>query len=287
MNKYQLSLFVYFLTGAAFSPAFSEEAGKLFQAKCASCHTVGKGQLVGPDLSNVKDWEVSKLSAAVNRMQSMAGPMSQEEVDSLTNYLKSSNPEAPPAASSAVSKDSISAVQNGSGAPVQKDASVPVGASQADVPAVASKDDMTDLAQKNGKEPSPGIAEDGEKYFTGEKAFSNGGLSCIACHSSKDSHGALGPSLDKIGDKMNEAALVTACRLTPYKVMKATYEKHPLTDQEAADVAKYLVSSESKNGRAESPFVPYGLAGAALVVLAVALGYHKRNSSVHSKLHRR
>lgn len=268
VNKYQLSFFVYFLSGALFTPAYSEDGGKLFQAKCASCHSLGKGQLVGPDLINVKDWEVSKLSAAVSRMQSMAGPMSPEEIDSLTNYLKSSNPEAHLEAGAVIQKDSNAS-------------------NQKDVAATVKGNDLTNPAPSESKEPSLGIAEDGEKYFMGEKAFSNGGMSCIACHSSKDSHGALGPSLDKIGDKMNEAALVTACRLTPYKVMKAAYEKHPLTDQEASDVAKYLVSSESRNRRAESPFVPYGLGGAALVVLSVALGYHKRNSSVHSKLHRR
>lgn len=35
-------------------PAGAEEAGKrIFQERCAACHTIGKGRLVGPDLSGV------------------------------------------------------------------------------------------------------------------------------------------------------------------------------------------------------------------------------------------
>lgn len=276
VKNYQILPFVLFTLIALNAHAEAEEPGKLFQTKCASCHTVGKGQLVGPDLVTVKNWESDKLSAAVSRMQSMAGPLSQEEIDTLTNFLKTSNsPEADP----------ISAVDQ------KKDVS------SSDSDKLDDTESKTgSLENIQGEETSSdgkvrqaliGTLEEGEKLFTGQKAFVNGGMSCLACHSSSDGHGALGPSLTKIGDKMNEAALVTACRLTPYKVMKAAYEKHPIIDQEAADLAKYLVSTKSKIRAESQPFVPYGFAGALVLVLSIAIGYHKRNSGVHSKLHRR
>lgn len=36
-----------------FFTSYAQEAEQLFKTNCASCHTIGKGKLVGPDLQNV------------------------------------------------------------------------------------------------------------------------------------------------------------------------------------------------------------------------------------------
>ncbi len=48
-------LFVTAITGVAFAepPAQASEGEALFQQKCGACHTVGGGDLVGPDLQGV------------------------------------------------------------------------------------------------------------------------------------------------------------------------------------------------------------------------------------------
>ncbi|MBX9880169.1 MAG: cytochrome c [Candidatus Obscuribacterales bacterium] len=64
------------------------QQAQLFGEKCSGCHTVGKGKLVGPDLQNVVNWPTAELTAAVSRMQKMAGPLSDAETKSLVSFLK-------------------------------------------------------------------------------------------------------------------------------------------------------------------------------------------------------
>lgn len=65
-----------------------DKAAKKFLTACAGCHTIGGGNLNGPDLIDSVKWPVPELTTAVKRMEKNAGPLSDEDVSMLVNFLK-------------------------------------------------------------------------------------------------------------------------------------------------------------------------------------------------------
>jgi len=61
---------------------------QLFVAKCAACHTVGGGFSSGGDLVKTVSWQIPQLKTAVKAMESRVGPLTDEQVDGLTELLK-------------------------------------------------------------------------------------------------------------------------------------------------------------------------------------------------------
>lgn len=235
------------------SLALAQDSAALFNEKCSGCHSIGGGNLVGPDLAPTAKWGSADLSKAIKNMEKNVGPLTSSEVDSLVEYLK--NPKAK--ASTSRPTDSTHETQTPS-------LPQPVQISE------------------------PASANRGSRLFSGDEALKNGGLSCIACHRVDDSGGTIGPDLTNVSTKMSETALVSACEHTPYKVMKTAYKDHPVVHQEALDLAAYLNSlKEPRKRLKEPPVVVMGFLFAGFVFGVIALGYRNRNTSVRDKLHRR
>jgi len=96
--------------------SFAQEGENIFKQKCAACHTIGKGKLVGPDLKGVttrreETWlfrqikEPDKLIAegdpiAAQLVKEMGGVtmaplgLSDTEVNAVINFLKSTEQQA-------------------------------------------------------------------------------------------------------------------------------------------------------------------------------------------------
>jgi hypothetical protein len=88
---------------------------------------------------------------------------------------------------------------------------------------------------------------------------------------------------------MSETALVSACENTSFKVMKNAYAKHPITHQEARDLAKFFEATQSGQ-KSANKYQPTWLAGTAVsvaVLATIGIGYRKRNAPVRKKLRRR
>ena len=101
----------------------------IFQAKCAACHTIGKGKLVGPDLKDVtvqrdpqwlktfianpeklfsaKDPTALKLLSEYNNVKMPALGLTDAEVDALVAYLGSSSATAGSAAAPAAQASTV------------------------------------------------------------------------------------------------------------------------------------------------------------------------------------
>lgn len=241
--------------------AGNAEGAALFQSKCAACHSIGKGTLVGPDLAPGKSWKEDNLQASIKRMEKTVGALSEQDVSDLMAFLKN-----PPSAESATKSTAVPD-ESKAGAYSPESAK-----SEASAPA----------------EIKSGSAVAGGEYFDGRRSFQNGGMACNACHTLDGSSGSLGPDLGKISERMNEAALLAACKQAPFKIMKSAYANHKLTEQEAMDLVKYFESIKDQKPAAEKfPVSLAGAAGTLLIIFAVALGYSKRNSGVRKKLHRR
>ncbi len=269
-------LSVSFISSCLVAPAVADanSGSDLFQSKCAGCHTLGKGALVGPDLAGTKTWDDEKLSGAIKRMEGSVGPLAANETSDLIAFLKN-----PPSGDAAKSTDGAQATASDS---TKKPADGAQTTSSEQANAEPAKEAPKDELQALGS------ALDGEMLFDGRKAFSNGGMSCNACHVAGDKGAGLGPDLTKISEKMNDAALLAACQQTPFKVMKAAYASHPVTKEEAASLVKYFNSLKGTQSAHEKfPISLCGGAGSLLILLLIAAGYRNRNNGVRKKLHRR
>lgn len=99
------------------------------------------------------------------------------------------------------------------------------------------------MAAQFAAKMEPGDAVMGRDLFLGNKAFKNGGLSCVSCHAIEGAGGNLGPSLDGIFEKTGgEMPLISAIEQSKFKIMEPIYTRHPITKQEAAHLAKYFAS---------------------------------------------
>ena len=69
-------------------------AAKLFADSCSSCHTIGGGDLAGPDLAVVATWKTVDLRTAVKRMEENAGALTAEQIDALVALLQAPDSKA-------------------------------------------------------------------------------------------------------------------------------------------------------------------------------------------------
>lgn len=112
-----LSLFVLSGTGVyAESTAPAIDAGKIFKASCASCHTIGKGVVVGPDLAGFHerrnlDWTLKWVKSSqtiirsgdqyatdlykkFNNVEMPDQNLTNEEITAVYEYIKTKSAEA-------------------------------------------------------------------------------------------------------------------------------------------------------------------------------------------------
>lgn len=72
----------------AAEPEKADPAAQLFMLKCAGCHTIGGGQLSGPDLRPVQTWPRQNVDPAILRMEKNVGPLKVEDIELLADFLQ-------------------------------------------------------------------------------------------------------------------------------------------------------------------------------------------------------
>lgn len=276
----KVTIFAVMMTSlAVVLPGAAQDASQIFSEKCASCHTMGKGPLVGPDLASSKFQPEAQIEANVKRMQNQAGTLDEGEVEALVQYLKSGGTTGATATSTSTSTSSTSTSTSTSASETQK------------TPATKTADEKgkTESAiTHQTPEDEPGSVSVGEELFTGKRTFKNQGMACAACHSvTGAASGGLGPDLSAISIKMNTAALVVAAEKAPYRVMKDAYKNNLVTHDEAVDLAAYMSTLKGTKTRHPIQVELLGFIGAAILIAAVAFGYRNRNKSARDKLTRR
>lgn len=269
-----------------------EDASTLFNQKCAGCHTIGGGNSVGPDLQPSTKWNASDLSKSIKGMEKNVGPLSSEEVDSLVEFLKgkvagsqagsSANPAPGGSAATGAATPTTAPANTGTPASSPDAASTGSGATS---PAAATS---APVAVTEPAVAEPASAERGARLFTGSEALSNGGLSCIACHSVDGVGGTMAVDLSQIYKKMPQQALVVACEKTPFKIMKTAYKNHQIEHQEALDLAAYLTSLKEQHEKpTQTPVTLIAFLFAGVAFAVIAIGYRGRKGSAREKLQRR
>lgn len=212
MKAWKTGAFLVALMSSASLGADPFDPHRAFTTLCASCHTIGGGDALGPDLEDVTDrrdraWLLAFMRSP-EEMIAKGDPnaralyetfgrvmpdqsFTREELERLLDYIAAGGP--------------------------------------ATVPAEATEPDRQEI---------------GRRLFHGLRRFENRGAACSLCHSlGADGAGAsLGGSLHGPGRSYAGAELANALRYPTTPLMRSLYGDRTLTSEEAASVAAYLTA---------------------------------------------
>lgn len=221
--------FVYLAAVAAFAlvpvvtvvSAQADEGSTVFAAKCAACHTIGKGKTVGPDLKGIT---TTVDAGFLHKWVASPSALIKAGDPTATKLVKDYPMQMPDLGLSDSDVDAVLAyiaAQSGGAA------GAPAAAA---APAVALP---------------PGDGAAGRELFVGGTAFKNGGPPCMSCHSISGigalGGGTLGPDLTEAYKKYGgDAGLASFLTSVPTPTMTAVWSKHPLTPQEIANLTAFI-----------------------------------------------
>lgn len=257
---------------AAASASQSDQPGEaVFQQKCAACHTIGGGKLVGPDLKGVTErrdatWlrqfiadptkvlasgdpTASQLLQEYNNVPMPNLGLTPQEVEDLIAYLAAQDSTTAPAVSAS---------------PVQ-----PVA-------------------------PGNGDAQQGRLMFVGQTRLSQGGTPCIACHSVEGAGllggGGLGPDLTHVYTRYGHSGLAVALSNLPFPTMQGIYANRQLTPAEQADLLAFFAAADQQETPRSLPNLLMILAGGVSLMGVLFLGmtffWPRQRLSVSQRLRR-
>jgi mono/diheme cytochrome c family protein len=216
---------------------WAQDSGEqLFNANCSACHTIGKGKLVGPDLTGVHDKRSQQwLESFVTSAKSMIDSGDAEAVAIFEEYNQILMPD-PPIAGEQVRQILGYLKNQGAGAP-----------------AAAGGDALaqTDQVELASPEASPEDIKKGQALFQGTTRFANGGPTCNACHHVKNDAviggGILAAELTTVFSKMGSSGVQAILGRAPFPVMEAAYKNNALTDDEITYLVAFLQDADEQH----------------------------------------
>ncbi len=231
--------------------AIGQETSDYFRANCMSCHTIGGGRLVGPDLKNVA--ERADHEWLVNFILNPTTVLNSGDA-----YAKKLQDEAGGAVMPAVmgmSRDQAERLLELIASESQLDQSAFAGLSIGDEPFTQADIDR------------------GKRIFEGRQHLSNGGPPCLSCHTASAlggfGGGRLGPDLTRVYERLAGRKSLAAWLQAPAtEVMRPVYRDHTLTNDEIVGLVAYLEDRAQAGGEASQTFqallLVLGLVGVAL-----------------------
>lgn len=249
----------------------SQDGSTLFEAKCASCHTIGGGKLVGPDLQGLADrrdraW-VERFIQAPDEVLASGDPIAKqlfEEYDA-------------PMPNLGVSDAELAALVAFLG--FEQQAPTPT---------------QTTPTETTPTEPGPapaGNEDRGKLLFEGSDRFESGGPPCLSCHSVAGvgalGGGQLGPDLTGAFDKYGGGrGLQGVLEAVAFPTMAPIFTKKPLTAEEGADLVAFLegAADEQRPASQAGKLVGLSVGVAALIALLAAVIWRRRLHGVRRPL---
>lgn len=229
----------------------------LFTQKCAACHTIGKGRLIGPDLANVqnrrdKEWinkfvqssqtmikagdsTAAALFNEYNKTIMPDQPLKQNEITSIIDYIAANSPDA-----NNPNKIIPSQIFNAS---------------------LVTKLDI----------------DRGKNIFDGVTKLTNNGPACISCHNVEYpglmSGGGLAIDLTQAYTRLSAVGIDGIIRNPPFPAMINSFGTAKLTDEEVQYLLAFLYDADRK-GIPQPPVLQanFVLLIGVIVVLNLVLG---------------
>jgi len=227
---------------AGFDPAAT------FTLQCAGCHSVGKGEVVGPDLKGVaarhdRPW----LHAFIRSSQGLIAKGEKTASALFARYKKRM--------------------------PDHEFSDGEIDALLAFIAAGGPKEPAGELRQASTATPAE--VDRGRRLFTGGLPLRNGGAACAGCHTAGGAGGwrggTLASDLTRVYGKYQDAGLTRALMESRFPLMTAAYDARPLTAGEAFALKAFLyqVSRTSAPPRELAGGAPLflGLGGSSLALL--------------------
>ncbi len=272
MKKAFLSLILGWLIISTSGAQEITKIDDLFKIKCAICHTIGGGKLIGPDLADVtsrrsEEWLLEFIRSSQKMINSgdpdavaiyeeynkvlMPDPMiPDDQILSLLNYIEEQSGSGPSA-----SQTYVSMIED------------------------ATAEDI----------------ESGRRLFDGRKRFVNGGTSCISCHNDISDFFFSENSLSSKDVRtsfatLGEAGVRAILENPPFPLMAQALKDRPLTEEEVHDLLVYLkeAGAAAVAPTPSSGFFLYGVFGAVLLLFLFAgLWYNRKTRSVNHGIFRR
>ncbi|HLP71993.1 MAG TPA: c-type cytochrome [Bacteroidales bacterium] len=279
-NAWIAVIFLLFSTVLTIKAQSGEE---LFKTNCSSCHTVGKGRLVGPDLSGVynlrnDEWLHSFIRSSQKMIQSgdkdavaifneykipmPDQPLNDQQISSILDYIKQTDNAA----------SGAQTAQNQGQAPADS-----TGAKPDSTKAVAAVKDTATYS-----------ADDvnlGGNLFFGYEPFVNGAPPCMSCHDINNPSalggGRLAIDLSASYPKLGPAGIQGIVANPPFPAMKAAI-KGQVTPEEIRALTAFLkAGSERSNYKkpSESGIILFtiGLVLAIFIIVQTFILYDNRN----------
>lgn len=232
---------------------------QIFVSLCVSCHSIGGGTIVGPDLKDItslrtQEWNInfivnpqkvvsegSPLATQLVREYGMVMPdlgLNRGQALDVLAYLESP--------------------QAGGGAPAYAAVS----------PAPEGPPSGVDRVEQLSPQ-----AHDGLMYFTGSKAFKNNGANCRACHNINllefPYGGTLGPSLAGVYTRFGERALYASLQLMQFPTMSPIYGRRPLTDEEIRSLVALFKEAGNKEAPPVTLLLGLPMAGGGVIIVLI------------------
>lgn len=212
-------LLVVFFAGGSLSWGFNSQ--EYLTQKCLSCHTVGGGDDVGPDLKGIeKRRDRAWIIRFIKESQAMI-----KEGDPLANELFNKYKQKKMPDHDLTDEEAsllLDFIVNGKIEAVEK--------------------------AKSALDANSFDIKRGEELFTGITPFKNGGASCISCHSANHSGilggGLLGPNLTHAYSNYGDNGISKVLKNINFPTMIKVYEGHKLEDEEVFQLKAYLFSTD-------------------------------------------
>jgi mono/diheme cytochrome c family protein len=266
-----LAVALAILAGTA-GRASAQDAAQFFKNSCMSCHTIGGGRLVGPDLKGsherrTREWLqrfIADPKAVIDARDATAVQLVQESRGVVMPSL-------------GVQPDMVNAL-------------IDLITAESALP--RSQFAGAGAAGAGPRVMTPADVEAGRRIFMGAKLLENGAPSCIACHQVRGvaalGGGRLGPDLTGVYARLGGQIALTSWLNAPASVtMKPVFEDRAITADEAHALVSYLRVAGARGGSAPSSmvnFVLLGLLGMAIGLVVIDLAWNRRFRAVRRPL---